>query len=193
MADLRFHKQLGQQLTFVENSCSAYDRGQTHEAIRIATSLRILLHDTRSSTSLLTHLGSKDVLLLSTCAVRTEIPYGTVFDGLSGFSGAGIRAKLGHTSTKIQMPAADWWEQLVIGLGQGRNLSRRIITLTAANKDGGAHVDEELPEEYELLIRGVWETMSGGKAGPVPDHHLLYLRQMGYEILNSPQLVALAA
>lgn len=191
MSGTRFKDQLRQQLRFIENSCEAYDRGHIEEAIRIGTCLRVLLHDTRKSTSLLTHLSARHVPVLSTCKVRESIPHGTVFDGLSGISGAGIRAKLGQSSTLIEMPAEAWWQQLVIGLGQGRNLSRAVIALTAANKDGGAHVDADLPDVYMKLVDGVWTSTRDGKT--VTDHHLLYLRQMGYEILNSPGLAALAA
>jgi hypothetical protein len=68
-------------------------------------------------------------------------------------------------------------------------MSRAVIALTAANKDGGAHVDTELPPEYATLDEGVWVSSRDGRIG---DHHLLYLRQMGYEVLNSPKLVAIA-
>jgi hypothetical protein len=91
------------------------------------------------------------------------------------------------------MPVKGWWEQFVIARGPAFVLSRKIIVLTAANKDGGAHVDDELPEEYLQLIRGVYEKISVGEPEFVSDHHLLYLRQMAYEILNSPELTQLAA
>lgn len=194
MTIARFRQQLQQQLAFLENSCVAYDAGEHREAIRIAVSLRLMFHDTRNSTSLLTHLGARDVELLSTCPIRESIAYGESFESLCGFSSiAGITAKLGNSSTFIQISASDWWQQSVIGLGKDRNLSRKIIALTAADKDGGAHVDEKLPEEYELLTRGLWEQRVGERSGLVPDHQLIYLRQMGYEILNSPRLLENAA
>jgi hypothetical protein len=113
------------------------------------------------------------------------------FDGLAGFGSAGIRPKLGGTTQAIELPADQWWHQPVIGMGHGRTLSRAIIALTAANKDGGAYVDPDLPPEYLALVEGVW-TRSGTHQ-KVADHHVLYLRQIGYEVLNSPKLAALAA
>jgi hypothetical protein len=194
MAIKRFREQLRQQLSFLENSCVAFDGGQPEEAIRIAVSLRVLFHDTRKQTSLLTHLGATGIELTSTCPIHTTIPYDMSFESLCGFSSvAGITAKLGNSSTLHQMPALDWWGQFVIGLGKGRNLSRKIIALTAADKDGGAHVDEKLPDEYELLALGLWEQHAGGKSGRVPGHQLIYLRQMGYEVLTSPKLREAAA
>jgi hypothetical protein len=193
MAESRFHQQLRQQLTFVQNSCDAYDRGQIEEAIRIGTSLRVILHDTRNSISLLTHLGSKDIDLLSTCPVQ-EIKANTIFfDCFSGFSAQGVKPKLGVTSSKIGLPALDWWDQIVIGRNPDQYLTRKVIALTAANKDGGAHVDAKLPDEYNQLIHGIWGKLSLEGTFPLADQHLLCLRQMGYEILNSPHLVKLAA
>lgn len=49
---------LREQLEFIERSCSAYDEGHRSEAIRIAVAIRVLLHDSRTSTSLMKHLGN---------------------------------------------------------------------------------------------------------------------------------------
>ena len=69
--------------------------------------------------------------------------------------------------------------------------------LDAANKDGGAHVDHTLTPEYEKLIDDHWylATTKGGVETKVPftEMHLLMLRQIGYELLNSPELTRLAS
>lgn len=57
MAD--FEKSLIQQMTYLERSCRDFDAGHHDEAPRIATTIRVLVHDTPQSTSLLTHLGIK--------------------------------------------------------------------------------------------------------------------------------------
>lgn len=195
----RFRGQLRQQLSFIRNSCASYDRGDRGEAIRIGTSLRVILHDTKkSSTSLLTHLGATEVPLLSTCP-RIEIEQPgrrrvMAAEGLVSFRAASAGAmwvpKLERSATNIPLRAPEWWGQTVTVVA-GQTVSRRDLALAAANKDGGAHVDSDLPPEYQALIEGVWTRMDTGK--PVPGHNLLYLRQMGFEILNSPDLAALAA
>ena len=63
---------LQKQLGFIERSCASFDAGFYDEAIRIAVSIRILLHDTKSSTSLLTLLGAKGITLRSTCPLIDE-------------------------------------------------------------------------------------------------------------------------
>ncbi len=45
--DGRFRDQLRRQLRYIENSCQAYDQGDIDEGIRIATSLRVILHNTK--------------------------------------------------------------------------------------------------------------------------------------------------
>lgn len=59
----RYDVQLRRQLGFLERSCTTFDAGDADEAIRIAVTLRVLLHDTPQSTSLLTHLGIKSSLM----------------------------------------------------------------------------------------------------------------------------------
>ncbi|MGO6883290.1 hypothetical protein ACC702_31980 [Rhizobium ruizarguesonis] len=54
--------QLKRQIGYLERSCGDFDRGDHDEAIRIAVTLRVLLHDTNNSTSLLTHLGIKSTI-----------------------------------------------------------------------------------------------------------------------------------
>jgi hypothetical protein len=55
-------EQLKRQLKYLDNSSLIYDQGDHEEAIRLAVTLRVLLHDTTNSTSLLRHLGIKDKL-----------------------------------------------------------------------------------------------------------------------------------
>jgi hypothetical protein len=86
------------------------------------------------------------------------------------------------------MPAPDWWNQSVMVVNR-QHVSRKLLVLTAANKDGGAHVDEQLPPEYQALVDGFWTDASTGEL--ISDHHALSLRQLGFELLNSNKLVGL--
>ena len=60
-----FKEQLARQLRFMRNSCRLYDEGDKEEAIRIGTSLRVLMRDTTDqkgrplSASLFSHLKAK--------------------------------------------------------------------------------------------------------------------------------------
>jgi hypothetical protein len=57
-----FELQLDRQLGFLRRSCAAFDGGAFDEAVRIALTIRVLVHDTKQSTSLLTHLGIRNTL-----------------------------------------------------------------------------------------------------------------------------------
>lgn len=62
---------LAEQLDFLSVSCKRCDAGHLHEAKQIAHRLRVLLHDTGSSVSLLHQLGWKHELkLLDTRWIR---------------------------------------------------------------------------------------------------------------------------
>ena len=61
-----FKLQLSRQVQWLSKSSAEYDRGDVDEAIRLSVPLRVLFHDTRGSTSLMTHLQVKEFRLLST-------------------------------------------------------------------------------------------------------------------------------
>lgn len=79
----------------------------------------------------------------------------------------------------------------------GVRITRKEIVLAAANKDGGAHVDQSLTSEYQALSSDgavgafVYETQGERIETPIQDAHLVSLRQMGYELLHSPMLLKL--
>ncbi len=196
-----FSRKLTQQIGFIERSCKAFDSGHMDEALRIATAVRVLVHNTPKSTSLLNHLGALNINLSTT--VRDENRSKAVFLTSMG------RLRMDNTGTTWNactdpdaivgvLPLPVWWEQVVYVSGHIW-ATRRNLILGAATRDGGAHVDTTLTPEYEALMttgmRG-WYHYSphnDGKFQPVMDSHLIYIRQMGFELLNSPELLALAA
>ncbi|HEY4058491.1 MAG TPA: hypothetical protein VGM39_17885 [Kofleriaceae bacterium] len=60
--DQDFRAHLIEQVGFLDASSTAYDQGIESEAKRLATTVRVLVHDTSASRSLLTHLGVRDRL-----------------------------------------------------------------------------------------------------------------------------------
>jgi hypothetical protein len=57
-----FREHLIEQLGFLASSAAEYDAGTESEAKRLATTIRVLVHDTSRSRSVLTHLGVRDRL-----------------------------------------------------------------------------------------------------------------------------------
>lgn len=196
-----FKAHLIRQLGFLWRSCDAYDRGHIDEAVRIATVIRVLIHDTPASTSLLNHLDAPHILLSSSVVTDPDIE--PVF--MSGMGRLTItsrettrRANTDPSTLQIQLTVPQWWNQVVYIYGK-IHATRKSLVLGAANKDGGAHVDAKLNKEYEALMltgeRGWfrYSPTSDHRFQPVMNEHFLYIRQMGFELMNSPELLALAA
>ena len=123
------------------------------------------------------------------------------YDG-AGFlrqTGEGLlyRPKLGDGSYRGHLRAPDWWRQVVFGLDPVTIYSRRAIVLGAANQDGGAHVDPNPDERYLRLAYKqefgvlVGQSPEGEVRIPLFGYHVVALRQMAYELVNSPALMAL--
>jgi hypothetical protein len=169
-APINFAEQLAKQLRFLETSCREYDAGNQDEAIRLATVLRVIFHNTAASTSLLLHLGATGINMLSTCGKRqSDHPRG-------------------------------YWQGFVevVFAAMGHKIKRNRLILDAANKDGGAHVDASLPADYRWMIEGtdfkfaVEKSNGVMKEAALPAPHLACLRQIAYEVFGSPDLMKLA-
>lgn len=98
----------------------------------------------------------------------------------------------------VERPFEEWWRSEPIFIHDGRTYSRRHIILSAANKDGGAHVDEILEDYYKALIEaGQFMSITGNLeydgAPPFPqgvpvypkNAHLALLRQFAHETISS--------
>ncbi len=139
--------QLKDQIDFIRASCKLFDSGQASEAKRIATQIRVLVHDTASSHSLLEQLGYKASHQFLSLAVHNKSNnLGPYFGLLNiGLPGRTYLPKLNQVSPQ-PMKFADWWQEPVLKDGDGTLYTRRDLVLFLANKDGGAHVDPEMDE-----------------------------------------------
>ena len=193
----RFTDKLKEQLQFIKRSCDAYDQGAENEALRIATSLRVIFHNTTQSVSLMAHLGFENKKMLS-----SSRGHGDWKDYLShqiNLSSSQPIKLLPILDQQFQeLSIGDWWKNETVFVHNGNNHSRRKIILSAANKDGGAHVDDELEEYYKFLCAGEYAFGITGNLSydgnpPFPqgitiypsNAHLALIRQFGHETLAS--------
>ena len=204
----RYQQELKKQLGFLRRSCQWYDEGEVDEAIRIAVPIRTIIHDTRNSTSLLTHLNAKGIKLWSSIEGATENT--TWYQGMGLYkqwrygnrAGASYGPSFDDGPEMVLLPVSEWWNQIVYvfsrrpkqdptGEIEVLRLSRKDIVLTATNKDGGAHVDQKLTPAYEMLAADgavgsfIWESNSVKQEFPITKAHLVALRQIGHEVLRS--------
>jgi len=201
---MKFREQLKRQLGFLERSCSLYDMGNQEEAIRIATCIRVLVYDSKQSKSisLLTHLNARTINLFTSYleppegengyVAMTAFAMGVINMGKGGEYGYGPNLDDFSPSSAV-LPVDEWWNQIV----WSPKLSRRDIVLTAANQDGGAHVDSKVDPKYKSLADdALMDKFIIRKAGKeyyqsFSDMHLMTLRTMGNELLKSPELLRL--
>lgn len=200
--------QMSRQLGFLQRSGHSFDAGYEDEAIRIGVTLRVLFHDNQrgGSNSLMSYFNKPEVKVLAT---SPAIGPGCML-AMGGLSWSVMRLVDGQFQSYNKpmlgcapdvhrlVPWKEWWEEPVYVLDGTTTISRRQIAMTASNKDGGAHVDGKLTPEYEALRAGLFTferfpQAEGFESGPAfINVHLADLRQMAYEVLNSPDILALA-
>ncbi len=185
----RFREQVG----FLERSAEAFDQGFHDEAKRLAVVVRVLLHDTQSSKSLLGQLGEKNELMLMDTAsvIRPDNELSTpglVLFKLEGGELPAYDAPLGDLSPPRMGKAKlfdPWWNDPVTKASNGL-FARRDYILKVANKEGGAHVDPALDKEWAGLTRDNalgWQLVSdGGATEPMGSPVLPSVRQIAYEV-----------
>jgi hypothetical protein len=193
--------ELRKQLNFIISSCKLYDEGRYEEALRIAVAARVLFHNTKSSKAIIGgHYEAKGLKLLSTTMFKPGLPVkNTHFMGFIGLypSIGGFKPILNDGERKEKIPWRDWWSvEPIMALNKTQeHLTRRQLILACANKDGGAHVDEIKPEEYDRLDDGLgievvvrFQGKSTKERIKLRHANLAALRQIGHEILLSEEL-----
>ena len=196
-------ERLDEHMKLMTVLCESYDGGNDIIALPIATAIRVLVHDTTNSTSLLKHLGKKGGQYLNTnCRdLREPVHLGLVRRINVGVNdGAGGEAKYWPLCDERYFPIQrahfafvsfeDWWGERVFENPRSY-LTRRDLVLAIANKDGGAHFDTEVDQRYDDF-RKKWSggsSLIGRKSGVKRgyDNIPIYpaVRQIGYELLHS--------
>src|SRR5215208_3498611 len=158
---------LGEQLRLLEKRCNDFDAGDWGEAPDIATRLRVIFNPGGGSTpSILKSLDAQKERVLTTCEPREDTP--NVLEAIGGLyrqrfakDESGFHYELsprfGDRIYQAEIPASRWWDQIVEIVGgaeTGRHVYRRKDVITGiANKDGGAHVAELIPDPYDVLSK----------------------------------------
>lgn len=155
------YSQLKDQISFLESSVKLFDIGNYSESKRIATTIRVLLHDTANSKSLLKLLHKKYEMFYFNVADKYDShniagEFSLLDISLnSNYLGFLPRTHIDSKTPKITFD--QWWEQIIISTSSqefdGHVFSRKDIVLNLADTDGGAHVDEKLREDYYKLTR----------------------------------------
>ena len=195
-------KHLDDHLGFLRTSAELYDKGSLAEAKRLAVSIRVLVHDTKNSKSLLGQIGLKTSAFIDTALERPR-DIVTSYAGLVGTSlGSGRSKYVPHLDSGESKSVSfeKWWKAPVIIDFKQREITRQRLILAVANKDGGAHIDPELDDIYADLLRtnsmgrmyalnGSWHPIFGVEHASVRQvaHEMLRAFDPGYTVPVRPQ------
>ncbi len=173
--------ELQAQIQFLQDECKQYDLGNIEYSKKIAVTIRILLHDTRMSVSLLRQIESAFVYnrpdFIDISTTEGDLPN----KGHTDFVCSSLcEYDLEHfiDSLPVLIPRAvsinsnnhyhfrsfkTWWERLhVILIDRTNFLSRKDIITLIADTNGGAHVDPNIDERLILLNRNLAKPLKIG-------------------------------
>jgi hypothetical protein len=194
IADLENH--LKEQISFLQASTDAYDAGFKGEAKRLSVVIRVLVHDTSHSKSLMNLLGIKSINFLDTS-------YDYDPRNLLSFAGLVMIRKFPGGAEFVPrcklppkpkgepikfVPFDDWWNKVVVVDNQKNKFKRCDLVLSLSNKMGGAHVDPKLDAAYVALTRNKtlgWRYWDGNEEGDIVPVELASVRQIAHEVLLS--------
>lgn len=191
---------LKDQMTFLKNSANSYDKGFEGDAIRLAAVIRVLVHDTSKSTSLLTLLGKKDAGFYDTA--NDYFPDNLVSEHCL------VMMRLGPSAIYVaplddlpsdrkdkKIPFDEWWDKKVVSSyvepseSDKSLFTRKDLVLNVANTQGGAHVDPQLDEAYANLFRfasSQWAVVRPGYSGGMENNPVLAsVRQIAHEVIRT--------
>lgn len=170
-------RRLADQAGFLRTSLEAFFRPTPAEALRIATTIRVLVHDTPMSVALLRQVdpdySTLEVLdsaagwpggveeIVERAALWLPIPITLGGPPPTSFD-------LGGPRGRVALPT--WWRELpAMVLGDEEAPGRRVFTREGlvkvlANQEGGAHVDPDGPPAYyeRLIVERPIRVVQGG-------------------------------
>lgn len=196
------NRQLKEQLDLLSELADLYDCGKVVAAKSMATTIRVLLHDTPSSKSLLGQLQrKKSVDYYDTADVRQvstdDSTVSSSFSALTAIS-MGISGRSGEFTPYLDnLPGYEprfvdfdtFWNKEIFYDQNKNSFSRKEVVLYVANQDGGSHVDPGLDKKYAELARRNslgWRTSLDGKVWQAIERaELASIRQVAHELLKT--------
>jgi len=187
--ELRAH--FNEQINFLQSSAKLFDEGNQAEAKRLAATIRVLFHDTRTSISLLKQLNLLGGKFLSTNIPHSEnnlLSHGGLVSIQISDRTVKTLAMLDDVPVKRQLDFSDWWNEPIFIDSYKNVLTRKELVLVVANQDGGSHVDPALDVIYSELSRNNslnWYKISNENVENLTHPELTALRQIAHEVLKS--------
>jgi hypothetical protein len=182
---------LKEQMDFLRTSLRAFYDGNFAESVRIATIIRVLVHESGRSKPLLTQLQPNGLDLPILDHVGEWPGEKAIFRfAVSIRMGATIAPAVDLASKHYKLSSiGSWWNDEVFAfqsrLGTQLIYPRKQVVLVLANKEGGAHVDKDVDSDYaRLLTDSPLSFGFGGIEVETPDLARFLVAQSGVEMLE---------
>jgi hypothetical protein len=188
---------LREQMDFLRTSVRAFYEGQFAESVRIATAIRVLVHETEKCKPLLKQARTNGLDLPILEHVGQHMGEHPDDEEIFNFAvsvrmgpGATVAPAVDLASTHHTLSSVGpWWNRTVFSfrsqLGRQLVYSRKKVVLTLADKEGGAHVDPKEDPDYVRLLTDKPLTFSfQGNPIQTPDLARFLTAQSGVEMLE---------
>lgn len=190
-------KQLNDQFELLKILSDSFDSGNKVVAKSMATTLRVLLHDTNSSHSLLKQLNLKNRKFFDSAVdyeIGSESRRFFSFCGLVGIMVSESETFIPYLDDTVGdifgfVDFDEYWNRVIFIDLENIKYTRKEIVLAVANQDGGAHVDPKIDTKYIRLARenslGYKISVDGKLWKDSKGSELAAIRQITHEILKS--------
>lgn len=155
--DLLYQLQL--KVNSLIRSSLSYDKGDYTSAIDMSTNIRVLVHDTNNSSSLLAQLNKKEEMAFLDSSENITQHYNTlpqftlVRQTVNSQIGIQYQPLIDNSLLDELVDFNSWWEENVVIIPKKNiEISRKTLVLKLANKYG-AHISTEIPEYYHDLFQ----------------------------------------
>jgi hypothetical protein len=185
---------LEEQRHLMEKSIKDFESGDLTEALRLATTIRVLVHETSSSKPLLAQLmpNHLDLKIFTSVPHLPEAPPNGAKRAIVMFvpiattiSDKGVFFNAERTTdgmTPVILGA--WWSRPSLILPGIGGITRKEIVLGLANKEGGAHVDVDLSRRYAQLLASKQLQIGNGTETTPLNLSRFMVAQSAIELLN---------
>ncbi len=174
------------QMEQLKSRCNAYmEKGEFFESYSISTIIRVLVHDTHISHSLLNQLGIKNTTKYLDSRSSGNLYLMGIVNGYGGFHPRTLTPHRQYRKSDL-FDFAEWWEGQEFRV-VGQTFNRKSLITKIANMEGGAHIDPEIDCKIAVLNRTAspYHMIDGDKTLPLYGSELASVCAIGEEILFS--------
>jgi hypothetical protein len=178
---------LREQYKRLVDAVDGFYSGHEFHALNVAVILRLLVHTTRRSHPLLARLDRKfwDLTIQHKSLDPRAEGFSVMVNLRISGDGTAQLARSDFASPSYQLvPMRRWWKNDYQVVGTVR-LSKEQIILNVANRSGGAHIDDTVPDIHATLVEPPFQfgvEKGGEKILIQPNIAYAIVAQAGYEM-----------